>query len=89
MLRVVLFLFPHSGHGTTFSQFKMHVPHTIRSRRFLFHPNHLGHITPLYTLLRNRDLVGALSIETHCTISFQNESNGGSFVVFNVARFVQ
>ena len=67
----------------------MHVPRTIRSRRLLFHPNHMGHITPLHTLLRIRDLVVALSIQTSVTITFQNESNGGCLVVFNVARLVQ
>ena len=89
MLRVVLFLFPHSGHGTTFSQFKMHVSRTIRSRRLLFHPNHVGYNTPCNTILCDNDLDVALSSETRCTVLFQNESNGGRVVVFDVARPVQ
>ena len=67
----------------------MHVPHTIRSRRLLFHPNHVGHITPCNPILCDNGLDVALSIETRCTVLFQNESNGGRLVVLNVARFVQ
>ena len=85
----LFFLSFHSCHGTTLGQFKMHVPPTIRSRRLLFDSNHLGHITPCNPHLRDVDLVGAFSIETYCTISFQNESNGGCLVVSNVARVVQ
>jgi len=84
-----LYHFFHSCHGPTFCQFKMHVPRTIRSRCLLFHPNHMGHITPLHTLLRIHDLGVALSSQTSFAIVFQNESNGGCIVVFNVAGVVQ
>ena len=85
----LFFLSFHSCHGTTLGQFKMHVPQTIRSRRLLFHPNHVGHITPLGTILCDNDLDVTLSIETRCAVPFQNESNGGRLVVFNVSGFVQ
>jgi hypothetical protein len=81
--------FFHSCHGTTFCQFKMHVPRTIRSRCLLFHPNHLGHPTPVHTLLRNRDLVDHFSSPTSRAVPFENESNGGRVVVFDVAWPVQ
>ena len=67
----------------------MHVPQAIRSRRLLFHPNHVGHLTPFHTLLRNRDLVDHFSSPTSRAVPFENESNGGRVVVFDVARFVQ
>ena len=89
LLLVSFSFLPHSCHGPTLGQFKMHVPQTIRSRRLLFHPNHVGHTTPCNTILCNRGVVVTLSIETHCPIPFQNESNSGRFAIFNVARFVQ
>ena len=49
----------------------------------------MGHITPCNTILCDNDLDVALSSETRCTVPFQNESNGGRVVVFNVAGFVQ
>ena len=49
----------------------------------------MGHIAPLHTLLRIRDLGGALSSQTRFTIVFQNESNGGCIVVSDVAGVVQ
>ena len=79
----------HSGHGATLGEFKMHVPQTIRSRRLLLHPHPLGHIADVHPRLRHVDLVGAVSRETHCPIPFQNESDGGGLVVFNVAGVVQ
>ena len=88
-LSIFFYHFLHSCHGTTFCQFKMHVPRTIRSRCLLFHPNHLGHITPCNTLLCDIDLVGHFSGQRSRAVPFENESNGGSAVVFDVARFVQ
>jgi hypothetical protein len=79
----------HSCHGATFSQFKMHVPQPIRSRRLFFHPNHMGPVATVNTILCDFDLVGHLSLQTNRAIAFENESNGGCIVVFNVAGVVQ